>query len=838
MNNILIHFFSLKNISKVFGFVFMVGVNVSFAQNNIKNIEKVKDTSTILLDTSKGKKVKIPMKVVDEYIDNIVINGFKESKLHLNNNKLIQWQNTNFNLIKSEIQNAHFKLKQGIDYQNFTTELNLLIKLKEETVEGITFKRDKIQTIRNLSTTYVLLQEISKRTNDKLLSIKEINQSFSSIQNTIDSLTTNKKLYIVPSDSVAKINYFQRLLFMTKDLKVVNDKMKNAIDSIQELQVMGDIFKFSLESDLATINRERKIIHDNGELTSNESIKNEERFGLIYNFEYSFKKGFLVLLYYYINHNDTLLLLIIFTLALSIYFKVLKSKYKKAKLYNEIQYPKQIFTYSFLSSIVIVFTISQFLIPLPPFIFTALLWIITSLALTMILRKSISKYWFKVWLLVLIFSTIAIFNNLVLRYLKSEEIFIVLMNICGILFGLFLIYNNKKPNRYFIEKTIYISVIILILFEFLSLGSLIYGNYNISKMFMTNGFFTVLIAYLMVWTNYLINDVITLSYYLKETDEEREKLVLDDNKKISTIIYILFLCGWLFLISRNTYFFQSLAEPLKKILFQPRTFGEFTFTYSTIIVFFVVIFISGFISRLVSFIATETRTIEKNNRRSGVGSWLLLIRIGIISLGIVIAFASAGIPMDKLALIISALGVGIGFGLQNLVNNLVSGLIIAFEKPVNLDDVIEVAGQSGKMKSIGIRSSVVTTWQGSDVIIPNGDLLSNNLINWTLGNSKRRIDFNLGVAYSSDLGQVITVIKTVLDNDARVLKTPEYCIQVNNFNDSSIDFAIKFWVQHFEFGLDVKSDVLIAIDKKFKENNIEIPFPQQDIHIKFNEKNN
>ena len=300
----------------------------------------------------------------------------------------------------------------------------------------------------------------------------------------------------------------------------------------------------------------------------------------------------------------------------------------------------------------------------------------------------------------------------------------------------------------------------------------------------------------------------------------------------------MFLCGWLFLISRNTYFFQSLAEPLKKILFQPRTFGEFTFTYSTIIVFFVVIFISGFISRLVSFIATETRTIEKNNRRSGVGSWLLLIRIGIISLGIVIAFASAGIPMDKLALIISALGVGIGFGLQNLVNNLVSGLIIAFEKPVNLDDVIEVAGQSGKMKSIGIRSSVVTTWQGSDVIIPNGDLLSNNLINWTLGNSKRRIDFNLGVAYSSDLGQVITVIKTVLDNDARVLKTPEYCIQVNNFNDSSIDFAIKFWVQHFEFGLDVKSDVLIAIDKKFKENNIEIPFPQQDIHIKFNEKNN
>jgi small-conductance mechanosensitive channel len=188
--------------------------------------------------------------------------------------------------------------------------------------------------------------------------------------------------------------------------------------------------------------------------------------------------------------------------------------------------------------------------------------------------------------------------------------------------------------------------------------------------------------------------------------------------------------------------------------------------------------------------------------------------------------------MDRLALIISALGVGIGFGLQTLVNNLVSGLIIAFEKPINLDDVIEVGGQSGKMKSIGIRSSVVTTWQGSDVIIPNGDLLSNNLINWTLGSSKMRIDFSLGVAYSSDLEKVIAVLKSVLDNDQRVLKNPEYLIQVDNFSDSSIDFLVKFWVHHFEIGWEVKSDVLLAINKKFKENKIEIPFPQQDIHIK------
>jgi len=340
-----------------------------------------------------------------------------------------------------------------------------------------------------------------------------------------------------------------------------------------------------------------------------------------------------------------------------------------------------------------------------------------------------------------------------------------------------------------------------------------------------------MIAYLMVWSFYLVNDIKVLSFYLKETDEEREELILNPNKKTGLMFYILLFIGWFLLTSRNSYSFQTFTEPIKKSFSQPQTFGEFTFTYEGIIVFFIVIFISAFLSRLVSFLATETRSVEKNNRKSGVGSWLLLIRIGIISLGLVIAFASAGIPMDRLALIISALGVGIGFGLQTVVNNLVSGLIIAFEKPVNLDDVIEVGGQSGKMKSIGIRSSVITTWQGSDVIIPNGELLNNNLINWTLGSSKIRIDFNLGVAYGTDLNKVTDVLNTLLNDNVNVLKTPPHCIQVIGFNESSIDFVIKFWVQHFEIGLDVKSDVLKAIDMAFKAHKIVIPFPQQDVHV-------
>jgi len=187
--------------------------------------------------------------------------------------------------------------------------------------------------------------------------------------------------------------------------------------------------------------------------------------------------------------------------------------------------------------------------------------------------------------------------------------------------------------------------------------------------------------------------------------------------------------------------------------------------------------------------------------------------------------------MDRLTMILSALGVGIGFGLNTLINNLVSGLILAFEKPVNLDDIVEIGGQTGKMKSIGIRSSVITTYDGSEVIIPNGDLLNQHLVNWTMGSSRRRYEIQIGVAYGTDLNRTKLLLMEILHEHKQILKNPEPIVLATNFGESSIDFVVKYWVSHFNFGLDVKSDLILSIDNIFKENNIVIPFPQRDIHI-------
>jgi small-conductance mechanosensitive channel len=356
---------------------------------------------------------------------------------------------------------------------------------------------------------------------------------------------------------------------------------------------------------------------------------------------------------------------------------------------------------------------------------------------------------------------------------------------------------------------------------------------------MTNGFFTLLIIYQLVWSFGLSIDTFNfskhLSIYHAEDFDKKQKEKVDF--KMPLFVYFLFFLGWYILVSRNTYSFQNFIDPIVATYFEEKQFGDFKFSLHSIFLFFFIIFLSGLSARIVTLLATDTKPKGEEANGNGLGSWMLLIRISLITIGVIVAFVSAGIPMDRIALMISALSVGIGFGLQNLTNNLISGLIIAFEKPINLDDIVEVGGQTGKMKSIGIRSSVITTWDGADVIIPNGDLLSQHLVNWTMGSNRRRFEIDLGVAYGSDLNEVKTILTEVLMQQELVLKNPAPMVCVTKFSDSSIDFAIKYWVPHFNFGNDVKNDLIIAIDVAFKANGIEIPFPQQDLHIRSNVSN-
>lgn len=786
-------------------------------------------SQTVEPDSTNLKNNTVNVSVLQS-IEQIAVAAGQKSQAHYNKARQIQKQNRVFNQLRNEIQNAESILNQGIDYAEFIRELDAIRNYKDLAIKGLLTIDAENLTIRNLTTTSILLTELKNRTENQLDKIRENNQSLTDVQHTIDSLMADESVYVIPRDSASVEVYLERYNAIYNDFVKVNSRLKNALDSIQHLEVLSNAFKFDLEKDHTEIkllqkSKYRKILSDKGPIFSS---SDPEQPSLLGSFLNSFLKGLLLLIFYFYNHYTHLIVLFLIFISLVAYLKVLKNKYIRADLYREFKSPVQIFTHPVATAALISITFYQFFLPLPPFILTGILWLIAGLALTLVFKRTENKFLFRTWIVFFVLNLLAISDNLILIRSVAESWFILFLAVTALGFGVYTIYHrnhlSSKPKVWIIMG--------MVILEILAILFLLIGNYNTGKILMTGGLYTVLVGYLLINAFRLTQNIYVFSEYFKESDEEKDLDSLKNRPdKISLLSFSVFLTGWIILITRNSYGYQRLVEPLENMITKTREIGDFTFSYQGVFVFFLVLILSAFIAKIVSFLADDNISKKAGSKSSALTSWLLLLRMGIITTGIIIAFRSTGIPVDRLTLIISAIGVGLGFGMQGLVNNLISGVIIAFEKPIEVDDIVEIGPKNGKMKSIGLRSSVITTWDGADVIIPNGDLLGSHLVNWTMGNNRRRSEILVGVAYGTDLKKAKSLINEVLADNKQVLKNPAPVIWVTNFGESSIDFSVKYWVAHFIYANDIKSDVIIAIDEILRENNIVIPFPQRDIHI-------
>jgi small-conductance mechanosensitive channel len=222
------------------------------------------------------------------------------------------------------------------------------------------------------------------------------------------------------------------------------------------------------------------------------------------------------------------------------------------------------------------------------------------------------------------------------------------------------------------------------------------------------------------------------------------------------------------------------------------------------------------------------RKVEKGVRHS-IGR---LFHYFFIFVGFLLALSTLGIEITKLTIMLSALGVGIGFGLQSVVNNFVSGLILLFERPVRVGDYVEIGGQWSEIKKIGLRSTTVQTFDNADVIIPNADLITNQVTNWTLSNRRVRLIIPVGVAYGSDIPLVVETLKACAKTNSMLAQTPEPQVLFLSFGESSLDFELRVWILDVENRLNVQSELHQEIDRRFREANIEIAFPQRDLHLR------
>ncbi len=278
------------------------------------------------------------------------------------------------------------------------------------------------------------------------------------------------------------------------------------------------------------------------------------------------------------------------------------------------------------------------------------------------------------------------------------------------------------------------------------------------------------------------------------------------------------------------------AEPawtwLRSWLEDPWEFGAFAVAPGDLVAFGLALYAALLTSRLLGFALDEDVLPRLNLARGLPPTVSMLARYAVLAIGFMIAVVAAGVELDKLSLLVGAFGVGIGFGLQNVVNNFVSGLILMFERPVKIGDTVEVGTLLGEVKRIGIRASTLRTLQGAEVIVPNANIISNEVINWTLSDRRRRVDIQVGVAYGTAPEQVIELLVELAARNRRVLSHPQPAALFVGFGASSLDFQLQIWTADFDDWRGVRSDLTVAVNRALVDAEIEVPFPQRDLHLR------
>ena len=527
--------------------------------------------------------------------------------------------------------------------------------------------------------------------------------------------------------------------------------------------------------------------------------------------------------YYFSHTRSQIVLLLLSGLAfffwVSYNFRSLRKTNKAGALQMlNIQYLKRLPVFA---SLIVLLNLAPLFDLNAPEIYIESIIVLLMFTLTFYFRKRLPGGLFFWWLVFMTIFVAILFGRLFGLPFSLQRWWLLILNGASFVLALILLLRFKKQySRY---KTFFLAARLYIFLNLLAFICNLFGRVTLANIFSS----TAIYAFVQIVALVIFIEVLKEAFLLQIQGSRQRKnypesfdygLIAKGILKLAGLLAVII---WLVVFTTNLNIYSAITDQVMSVLTTPRKLGSFSFTLRGIILFLVIIWAANFLQKYIAYFFGDIGDDAAFDNK-GQRSRLLITRLVLLIAGFLLAVAASGLPVDKITVILGALGIGIGLGLQSIVNNFVSGIILIFDRPLRIGDTVEIGDKKGRVKEISVRSSTLLTPDGAEVIIPNGDILSHNIVNWTLSNNYKRVDVGFTIdklIFSEDIRAHVAQIVQSLP-DALPQKEPE--ILINNVTSQSTQLKIFFWCKDIAKTEYARSEAYGAIYKYLEGKGIKI----------------
>lgn len=682
---------------------------------------------------------------------------------------------------------------------------------------------DRAMNLQNLQMDQTLLEELRSNNKDCLADLDEYEKELRALKTEILNLRKDTVLIKLFTSPAVRSMFKEQFAELGKKRVVMDSLLKGTTLAINNFQARTSANLINIKElmyltdnqldavSIKAFGKERRYLWESVNKPANKSVGFRR-----------FIKGEQEISGYYFVYTRSSRLLLLFTCAIFFFwvffnFRSVKQRDRLESLDGFSLINPQPYLITFIT----LFTLAPIFDLRAPALYIEAVQVILAILLTVFFRKKLGKRLFYYWCVFVVLLLAPVFLRLLGMPPRYQRWLLLFLTVSSVAYGV-MVWKmlDEKAKRY---KMIVTTGFIYTAFAIVATFCNLFGRFTLTQIFYSTGVSSLLNAISLT----ILAKVLVEAFLLQMKSSRIRKgfpeyfdwqPVIAGLKRLTGIGATII---WFVIFTTNLNIFNGLYESVMEILTEKRIIGSFTFTFGGVVLFLGIIWIANFLQKYIAYFFGDTGDDSFDDNK-GERSKLLVTRLVLLIGGFLIAVAASGLPIDKITVILGALGVGIGLGLQNIVSNFVSGIILIFDKTIRIGDIVELSDKKGRVKEIGVRASTLLSDEGAEIIIPNGAILSNNIINWTLSNNQMRVNISLSIAKPFNTTEVINLIREVIAENNNVFISKEPVIMISPVSKLSSKINIYFWCKDISKADLTRSMINAQIFEVFEHKGIEI----------------